>query len=1132
MVKIAFCGRYARGSNRRTTKIPLAHQANFRKFLLAMKLLSILLVVGSLHVAAHSTAQNVSISVKNVPLKRVFAMIQEQTGYSFLYTAETLVHTRPVSTDLKDQPLLEVLEKLLTPQQLVYVIKSKTIHITSTAETTNILEKLLSSSNPLVRVKITDENGNPLAGASVSVRNSNNAGIAGAEGVYSLTIHEGDVVVVSYVGYQSKNIKVTSTMLAGGTLLITLSKVSAELNEVVVNKGYYTEKQRLSTGNVSRITSEEIERQPVSNVLATLAGRVPGMLVTQSTGLPGGSFKVEVRGRTAIDRSLTDDQPLFIIDGIPVAANNSFLSILPSGLGDPNGIFTAPGGVSPFAGLNTSDIESIEVLKDADATAIYGSRGANGVVLITTKKGKAGKTRISVNAYTGISAVVKPVHTLNTQQYVALRRQAFINDNVTPTLQNAFDIMAWDTTRYTDFNKLLARNQAQTSDVNVSLSGGSESTSYTIGGAYHRETTVLPGSLGKKRGTMHFSLNHLSADQKFNITLTGSYNADENKVPNYDFAKFYNLPPNLKLYEANGVLAFNEGGINTQGPLSNPMAYFKQQYTANTGNLMGNLRISYKPFPGLSVSVNGGYNNILTHEKTLTPASSTNPLAKLGNASNFGETQFVSYLIEPQAEYRRTLGSGELNVIAGGTIQSTNTTTERVNVFGQPSEALLESFTGATNINGSRSSSPYRYNAMFGRINYNLQDRYLLNLTARRDGSSRFGSDKQFANFGSVGAAWIISNESFLQKMAFLSFGKLRGSFGVTGNDKIANYQFLDTWRSSSYNYSTYSSISPVKLFNPYYQWEKTVKKEAALELGFWKDRLQASIVYFHNSSSNQLVQYKLPQITGFSSVVANLPAKVVNKGWELQLTSRNIQTKDVRWSTSINISIPKNVLAEFPALANSSYRNTYVLGKSLNLIYNYQYTGVDPQTGVYTFTDVNKDGFLNEADYLYGGYTDPGFYGGMSNTVSYKNFQLDVFFNFRKQTGKSYTAGYGYSPPGQQVNVPVEMNDFWVKPGDHATFQRLTQSYSSEAYLASINYATSSGIYTDASYIRLANAALSYTLPATWAKKAHMSMARVYVNGQNLFTITGYKVGDPETQDLAVTPPLRTVACGIQLNF
>lgn len=1092
-----------------------------------MKLFSILLLAGSLHVAAHSDAQNVSIAVRNAPLKKVFASIQDQTGFSFLYTAETLKNARPVSANFKDQPLLDVLDKLLKPQQLVYVIKSRTIHVTPAVAPPADRQELAP-----VHVKVVDEDGKPLAGASVSVRNAKNVGVTGNDGVVNADINEGDVITVSFIGFQSKNVKVVAAMLSGGTLTIVLSRASAELNEVVINKGYYSEKQRLSTGNVSRITSEEIARQPVSNVLATLAGRVPGMLVTQGTGLPGGSFKVEVRGRTAIDRSLTDDQPLFIIDGIPVAANNSYLGILPSGLGDPAGLFSAPGGVSPFAGLNTSDIESIEVLKDADATAIYGSRGANGVVLITTKRGKIGKTSVSVNAYTGFSMVTKPIRTLNTTQYTALRRTAFMNDNVTPTLQNAFDILVWDTTRYTDFNKLLARNQARTSDVNVTLSGGSGNTSYTVSGAYHRETTVLPGSLGLKRGSMHFSLNHGSADRKFNVALTGSYSADENTVPNYDFSRYYNLPPNLKLYEADGSLAFNEGGVNTQGPLSNPMAYFKQQYTANTGNLMGNMRISYELLPGLHIRVNGGYNNILTHEVKLSPASSTNPLAKLGNSSNFGETQFVSYLIEPQAEYSRQLGNGRLNLLAGGSFQSTNTITQRTNVFGQPSEALLESLTGATSVSGSRSNSPYRYTAVFGRVNYNLDDRYLLNLTARRDGSSRFGSNKQFANFGSAGAAWIFSNESFMQSLSFLSFGKLRGSFGVTGNDKIANYQFLDTWKPASFNYSTYSSIAPVKLFNPDYRWEKTVKKEVALEMGFLRDRLQASVVYFHNSSSNQLVQYKLPQITGFSSIVANLPAKVVNKGWELQLTSRNIQKKNFKWITSVNITLPKNLLDEFPTLANSSYRNTYVLGKPLNIIYNYQYTGIDPQTGVFTFTDVNKDGLLNEADYVYAGHTDPVLYGGMNNSVTCGNFQFDAFFSFRKQTGKSYAASAGYSPPGHQANIPVEMNDFWQKPGDQAKFQRLTQSYSSTAYLAWINYITSNDIYTDASYIRLANASLSYTLPAAWAAKAHMSMARVYLQGQNLFTITGYKVGDPETQDLSITPPLRTVACGIQLNF
>jgi TonB-dependent starch-binding outer membrane protein SusC len=571
MLKTAYCGGSTHGRIPHITKTCLS----VRQVLLVMRLTVLLLTVACLQVAASGKAQNISFSGRNVPLEKLIKEVQRQTGYVFLFEGKLLHGTTPVTIQAKGIPLTEFLEKVFENQPIKYMLVSKSIvlfgklpmNASASDQADNAVDVLLP-----VRIRVVDAEGNPLPGASVTSNKNDNTVVTDAAGVLTLEVNKGDVLEISFVGFEKQLYTVTSNST---TITIVLKQANRKLDEVVVNKGYYSEKRRLSTGNVSRVSSEEIERQPVSNVLAALAGRVPGMLVTQGNGLPGSSFKVEVRGRTAIDRSLTDDQPLFIIDGIPVAANNSYLNILRSGLGDPAGIFAAPGGVSPFASLNTADIESIEVLKDGDATAIYGSRGANGVVLITTKRGRKGKTSLSVSAYTGYSEVTKPIETLSTQQYVALRRTAFLNDNVAPTMFNAFDILAWDTTRYTNFNKLLGRNTAHTNDVNVSLSGGSEGTSYIIGGAYHRETTVLPGNLGTKRGTMHFSVNHESPDRKLNVLLTGSYNAAENNVPNFDFAKYYNLPPNLKLYEANGALAFNEGGVNTQGPLTNPMAYFK-----------------------------------------------------------------------------------------------------------------------------------------------------------------------------------------------------------------------------------------------------------------------------------------------------------------------------------------------------------------------------------------------------------------------------------------------------------------------------------------------------------------------------------------------------------------------------
>jgi hypothetical protein len=410
-----------------------------------------------------------------------------------------------------------------------------------------------------------------------------------------------------------------------------------------------------------------------------------------------------------------------------------------------------------------------------------------------------------------------------------------------------------------------------------------------------------------------------------------------------------------------------------------------------------------------------------------------------------------------------------------------------------------------------------------------------LNFSARRDGSSRFGPGKQFAGFGAVGAAWIFSKERlFTKNLPFISFGKLRASYGVTGNDKILNYQYLDTWEPTTNTYQGGVGLAPSRLFNPDYHWEKTTKLESALDLGFFRDRLLFSVAWYRNQSSNQLVQYKLPSTAGFASVVKNLPAEVENTGVELSISSINIRTGTFSWSTSANLTIPKNRLVSFPGLSLSSYATRYVEGQSLNLIYAYRYLGVDPASGLFLVEDINKDNAFNTKDYQILGSLDPLYYGGLENSFEFKGFRFDVFFQCTKQTGVAYLANSGF-PPGSIHNMPVEVLTRWQKPGDEALIQRFTQltSTSQPAYNAFSNlFLKSDGAYTDASYIRLKNISLSYTVNGKWLKRCGLSGLRLYASGQNLCTFTSYKGGDPETQNYLRLPPLKTIAGGIKITF
>lgn len=1092
---------------------------------LVMRLTFFFLFAAGIHVSAKTFSQRVHLTAKNIGLDRVLTIFQQQSGYSILWNQSEVERVSLPDVDIRDVPLTEALDQCFKDLPFSYSIKDNLVLIHK-----RVLPAVVLPLPPPegIHGKVLDSTGRPLAGASVRVKGTRVGTQTDAMGAFSLPAsYAKETLLISYVNYETLEVGLKGRL----SLVVQLKPTTSELDETVI-KGYYSTTQRLNTGNVSKVTAQDIADQPVTNVLAALDGRVPGMEVTQTTGIPGGAFNVEVRGRTAIDRTITDDQPLFVVDGIPLAANNSSLSTQPSALGDPTNL-NFPGGLSPFNSLNPSDVESIEVLKDADATSIYGSRGANGVILITTKKGRAGKTKIDANVYSGFSKITRTIDMMNTPQYLAMRRQAFANDSVAMTPSNAYDVLVWDTTRYHNFPKMLGENPSHTLDANLSVSGGSANTQFLVGAAYHHESTVLPGNLYDQRISAHFNLNHTSDDKRLRITLSANYANDVNDLLNADLASYWFLPPNLILYDSTGKnLAWNEGGYQEQGPTSNPLAYTKRSYIATTNNLTTDILVSYNILRNLSVKVNAGYNNIQTSEVSLSPASAFAPGLGIQNSSVFSVSQFNSYIVEPQAEYNVNLGPGKLQLLAGGTIQSTKSDVLSITGEGYSSEDLMQSLTGATALLASRSASPYLYQAAFGRIGYNVRNKYLVNFTGRRDGSSRFGSDKQWADFGSAGAAWIFSEEPWIKKLSWLSFGKLRGSYGITGNDKISNYQFLDTWATTTTNYNGTSGLYPNKLFNPDYHWEKTDKLEEGLEMGFLHDRFLLTLVHFDNYSSNQLVQYKLPYITGFASVVANLPAKVRNSGWEVVLTTTNLKSRDFSWTTNFNITIPKNVLTAFPGLSNSSYKYSYVLGQSLNLIYKYKYTGVDPQTGLYTFRDVNKDGNLDQNDYQVSGNLDPKYYGGLGNSIRYKGFQLDFLFSFRKQMGMNYLGSIWMLPGDIAFNLPTAYTNTWTHPGQQATLQRLTQTFG-DAYTSFNNFTTlSNGVYGNASFVRLKNVSLGYTFPASWSRQAHMSLCRIYLQAENLFTFTSYQVGDPETQNLATTPPLRTIVGGIQITL
>lgn len=1120
-----------------------------------MRLFSFLLLVACMQVPARGLAQTVSFSGHNVPLVKVFDTVKKQTGYVFFYDADLLKEAKPVTIKAVNVTLEKFLTDLLADQPLNFSIKNKNIIIFRKPTAKGPASPSSLDAAPArftVSGKVTNELGDPMQGVTVRQKSTLKTTTTDAKGVYTLPISdEKAVIVFTYVGYEPQELSAKD--IPSGSVII-LKPAPQNLQEVVINKGYYNEKRALSTGDVSVVTSREIEEQPVTDPIQALIGRVAGLNITQTSGIPGSYAAINIRGTNSI---FNGNDPLYIVDGVPFSSATLSTPFFQAGAlgfsigssgngsyapGNSNGPFGGGGGLSPFNILNPADIENIEVLKDADATAIYGSRGANGVILITTKKGRAGDTRVNVDLSQGIGQVGRFMDLLNTPQYLQMRRQAFANDGLpfpsiaTNPSDNNYDVDGvWDTTRYTNWQKLMIGGTEHYTNAQVSISGGNANTQFLIGAGYTRTTTVYPGDFGDQKGSLHFSLSHASSNQKFHLTLTGMYGVEKNVVPTGDFTSAVILAPDAPaLYNSDGSI--NWQMYNGSATFNNPVAPTGASNIGNVNSLNANLGLNYLVLPGLVIKSDFGYNRAennqaeLTPNFTLAPPDNSNP----NQSSNFNAiSENDSWIIEPQISYDRTIGKGHLNMLVGGTFQEQNSSSQAFDAYGYSSDALIpDPQAAAYNLALGIGSTKDRYAAVLARVGYTWADKYLLNLTANRDGSSRFGPGRQYGNFGAIGAGWIFSKEKWMAgALPWLSFGKLRGSYGTTGNYQIGFYQYLATYSpAQGISYQGLSLLQPTALYNPDYGWETDKKLEGGLDLGFLKDRINLSVSYYRNRSGNQLTSYTLPAITGFTSVTQNFPAVVQNTGIEITLHAVIIKTRDFSWSASGNFTSPENKLISFPGLAQSPYANTYEVGQSLYIRRIFQYTGVDPKTGLYTFKTANSNGLPSvPQDQVWSQPLTQKSFGGMANQFTYKNFSLDLFIQVVDHPSIGYQAA-GFGMPGSvNANQLTAVLGAWKTSGQAASVQGFSTSPNSYAHYYYFFY--SNGVIQNIAFVKVGNASLSYHLPAGWQRRAHLQNARAYIQGQNLYTFTHFPVYDPANPGLGL-PPLRVITAGLSASF
>lgn len=1082
-----------------------------------ISLLTILLSCAGTVFSYSSTAQNLTEVKANLPaghlsLKEALRQLEKQTEIRFTYVSGDIQGQRKEQVGSQAGNVAEILEDLLENTGLLYEQMGKTVLIKKIPQSTGITANRrtgMTSAQSVIAGQVLDERGTPLRGVTVRIKGSHMATSTDQEGRFSLASEGRPVLVLSYVGYKNQEVVYSAT--SGESMRIMMEPDLGQLDAVAVI-AYGTTSKRVSTGSTSGITSTVIAQSPINNPLEALQGRIAGLDISSNNGLPGASMSVRIRGLNSI---VSGNEPLYIIDGIPY-----FSQSLNMFSGD-------NGAQSPLAGINPADIDRIDVLKDADATAIYGSRGANGVILITTKKGKAGKTQFNFNVYTGSGKATRMVEMLSTAEYISLREEAFRNSGIDPS-PDLPDLFVWDRNLNQNWQEKLFGNTANLTEANLSLQGGSETTTYMLSGTMRQETTVQPGDNGYQKGSGMLTLNHRSPDGKFELSATANFTSDFNDALATDISQYYNLAPNMPVYN-------EDGSYYWYGNTQNPIAFLDRKHETRNKTLLTSGTVRYSPIRDLNLSATFGYNQATLNQLQMYPLTSFSPTSNSVSMAYQGNGGQNSYSFEPQANYTLRFGESSLELLAGATWQES---IRDGNFFiGEDftSDAQLNNIDAAVSVrsNGYRYSK-YRYQAAFARATYNLENKYILNGTFRRDGSSRFGPDRRTGNFASIGAAWVFSEEDWAKNNGVLSFGKLRGSYGSTGNDQIGDYGFMDTWSYTSYPYNGVSGLYPTRVANPEYSWETTRKLEGGLELGFLNNRLTFNTNYYFNRSDNQLINRTLSPQTGFTGYTANLPGIVENKGWEFEVNSVNVKTRDFEWNTAANLTISRNKLVDYPGLEGTFEEQYYAIGYPMDIVYGYKFTGVDPQTGIAQFEDLSGDGELSNdlGDMYVMGTRLPEFFGGLSNNLTYKNFNLSFLLQFVKQEGEKLN--FGYMAPtalGIMTNFDVSMRDRWRQPGDITDVPRAAATSADAAYsVYNTYYRHSDAQWGDASFIRLKNVMVSYDLSSLLSVLQSQKIS-IYAQGQNMLTFTNYEGFDPETRGRS-TPPMKFYTFGLRFTY
>ena len=1008
---------------------------------------------------------------------------------------------------------------------------------------------------------VTDADAEPLIGATVLAKGSTTGTTTDIDGKFELEVpEEFTTLIISYTGFLSQEIELG----ASDVIDVVLKSSATQLDEVVV-VGYGTQIKSTLTGNIAKVSGEELENTPVTTVEQALQGKSPGVYIEAVNGKPGGQVRVRIRGASSIS---ANNQPLFVVDGIPITVESQNLS---------------GAALNPLADLNFNDIESVDILKDASAAAIYGSRAANGVIIITTKQGKAGKTKIDLDYQYGFSNPTGRREFLNAAEYVELFSEAAINlDEIEGNVSGGddFNWLSWVEGRFdrysgpsdwrtletdTDWQDLAFRENATSQQANLSLSGGDEKTKfYTSLGWNEQEGLLVGNSFNRMSGRLN--LDH-AALKKLNIGINMSLSRTfSDQVANDNaFSTPLQLIAQSPLTPARNTTGapFESGRTYLPGELfDRPIAVYynglidteEAQREITSFRTIANGYARYELIEGLKLNGELGVDIYNLRDDAFFGSKTFGGQASNGEGTS-RTVQIVNYNTKVYANFLRTFGeSHNFDLTAGFEFQKSERNRNRTE--GQEFAVDdLRTIASAANITvGESDFTHFSFESYFARVNYNFDRKYLLTLSGRIDGSSRFGANNRYGFFPAAAVGWVISEEDFLKGSNTLSFLKLRGSYGQIGNAELlnvngraSNFASLGLFNGEGYNGTP--GLQPTQIPNPNLTWETTTQIDIGLDFGFIDNRVSGEIDFYFKQTEDLLLDVPVPATSGFSSQTQNIGA-VENTGIEFLLNTNNL-VGDFKWNTSLNFAYNQNEvtkLAEGQDIidpGSSRAMNVVQVGQPIGAFYGAEYAGVDPQTGDALFY-TNAEGAgretttsFSEAEFITLGNPNPDVIAGVTNSFSWKGFDLNISFQgvFGNEL-HNVAGGFMSAQAAWFDNQTADQLDRWQQPGDVTDVPKAIFLGGNGDQVRSSRY------LSDGSFVRLKNVTFGYNFPNSFFGSSGIRSLRLYVSGQNLATFTDYDGWDPEVstdafvdntafgQDFYAAPQPKTIVFGIKAGF